>query len=243
MHPKLIKQFFDLILNDKENFAYLNMQIIMATHSPVTVNFLNLSNIYEMSLGALSPQPVEKKSAIIKKLSNDLFYLKEKFLIVFVEGYKKVDKEGTLDEIFYNLAFECVVNGESTKQNKTQMYPVKFQSIGNRDFRVIFRKSKTKDERNLNDFIFGINDGDMFIEVAEKFYKKNSQETAEFERKRLENFNQTNYDRLSRYSVESYLYDPINYCIALKNHAKEGVDLGFFEKCVNKMKEYNDLSI
>ena len=70
----------------------------MTTHSPVTVNFLNLSNIYEMSLGALSPQPVEKKSTIIKKLSNDLFYLKEKFLIVFVEGIKIVDKECFLEK-------------------------------------------------------------------------------------------------------------------------------------------------
>ena len=161
---------------------------------------------------------------------------------MFFDGRQKGEKEGTLDEIFYNLAFECVVNGNSTKQNKTQMYPVKFQSIGNRDFGEIFRKNEIDDShRNINDFIYGINDGDMFIEEAEMFYEKTDGEKAEFESKKLVKF-QSNYDRLSRYNVESYLYDPINFCIALKKHAKEGVDLGFFRDCVTEMEKHKDLS-
>jgi hypothetical protein len=57
------------------------------------------------------------------------------------------------------------------------MYPIKFQSIGSRDFREIFRINTAEDtDQNISEFIFGINDGDMLIEEAGKFYKMNKKQ-------------------------------------------------------------------
>ena len=46
MHPKLVKEFIDLIRgNDLE---YLNLQVIMTTHSPITISFIPKEFIYEL---------------------------------------------------------------------------------------------------------------------------------------------------------------------------------------------------
>jgi predicted ATP-dependent endonuclease of OLD family len=88
MHPSLIKEFIDLIANNQ--LEYLNFYVFMTTHSPVTLNFLNTKNIREIKVDAstksLTIEPISVKSEIMKNLSDDLFFLKEKFLIVFVEG-------------------------------------------------------------------------------------------------------------------------------------------------------------
>jgi predicted ATP-binding protein involved in virulence len=81
IHPSLIKEFIDLITSN--DLEYLNFQVIMTTHRPATVNFVNLENIYELKLIVDTNKrvivPVEKKSVIIQNISDDLFYIKEKF--------------------------------------------------------------------------------------------------------------------------------------------------------------------
>lgn len=62
MHPSLIKEFINLITNG--NLDYLRFQVIMTTHNPVTVNFINLANLFELKLNDRNQHeivPVEKK--------------------------------------------------------------------------------------------------------------------------------------------------------------------------------------
>jgi hypothetical protein len=72
--------------------------------SPVTLNFLNTKNIREIKVDAstknLTIEPISVKSEIMRNPSDDLFFLKEKFMIVFVEGQKGAKAISSLDENF-----------------------------------------------------------------------------------------------------------------------------------------------
>jgi len=158
IHPSLIKEFIDLITSNE--LEYLNFQVIMTTHRPATVNFVNLENIYELKLIDDTNKrvivPVEKKSVIIQNISDDLFYIKEKFKFIYVEGEKKEDQ--TFFEFILNL-----------KTNKQKLFPVKFVEMGGKKFNQLFRIDNNQDlanENKLDEFLFGINDGDYLIEEA-----------------------------------------------------------------------------
>jgi len=197
MHPNLIKHFIDLIQGNDLN--HLKLHIIMTTHNPMTVNFLDIKNIYELKYDKKTEQrdisPIKNKSSLIHNLSNNLFYIKEKFKIVFIEGQNGTDIQ------FYEFVFDLY----KKIANINREIPIKFQSMGSRMFRQLFEKKtiKNNDNHNLDEFLFGINDGDYNIKKAyEHFGKKKDFEEYE------------NFFLLDRYHIENYIYDPINYYFA-----------------------------
>jgi hypothetical protein len=46
MHPSLIKEFIDLISSN--DLDYLNLQVIMTTHNPITVSLTPIENLFEL---------------------------------------------------------------------------------------------------------------------------------------------------------------------------------------------------
>jgi len=113
-----------------------------------------------------------------------------KFKIVLTEGDCGDDKA------FYSFINSLV--------NKKNYIPIKFQEMGNRMFNRIFLK---------NGSIFGINDGDYKIPNAyEYFGLKDKYLELKSE---LDSFH-SNLNRIERYSFENYVYDPINFCFAIK---------------------------
>lgn len=204
MHPKLIKSLISFFQSDHLNF--LNLNIIMTTHNPVTVNFLDKENIYELKYDKETDQRsidlIENKSNIIRNLSDNLFYIKEKFKIVYVEGEKKEDKA------FYEFVFNL-------KTNRQTLLPVKFVEMGGKKFNQLFRIDQDiSDDNKLDEFLFGINDGDYLIEEARNFFHI----TDEYDY--IDNY-QENFKRLNRYCMENYIYDPVNISFALNNFIRD----------------------
>jgi Leucine-rich repeat (LRR) protein/energy-coupling factor transporter ATP-binding protein EcfA2 len=236
IHPSLIKEFIDLITSNE--LEYLNFQVIMTTHRPATVNFVNLENIYELKLIDDTNKrvivPVEKKSVIIQNISDDLFYIKEKFKFIYVEGEKKEDQ--TFYEFILNL-----------KTNKQKLFPVKFVEMGGKKFNQLFRIDNNQDlanENKLDEFLFGINDGDYLIEEARDFFKIADIYDC------MDNY-QDNFKRLNRYCMENYIYDPINLSFALnhfikdKNHLKKDNSNGLYDVFVDfiqEIKAFNNIN-
>ena len=61
MHPRLIKKFIDLILFS-DVFDYLNIQLIMTTHNPLTLSFVPIENVFIVSNESV--QPAQSKGYI-----------------------------------------------------------------------------------------------------------------------------------------------------------------------------------
>jgi hypothetical protein len=134
MHPSLIKEFIRLLTNNDLN--YLKFQVIMSTHNPVSISFVPLENIFEMKRDQQSNQviidKISNKSELIRDVSEDLIFIKEKFKIVFIEGGGRGE-----DEAFYSLINLIV--------NKDIYIPIKFQEMGNCQFNQIFIKDINQD--------------------------------------------------------------------------------------------------
>ena len=201
MHPSLIKEIINMFLDNR--FEYLNVQIIMTTHSPVTLSFIPQENIFELKRDLtnkiVSIRPIRNKKQLIYSFSGNLFFLKETFKIVLVEGTRD-DKE------FYSMVLEkyLAIFGEEKKT-----FPIIFQSMGGKQFNQIFEIQEVNDiadNVNLNEMIYGINDGDYCIEQAYHLLGGKMKETKKYE---------SNFRRLSRYNFENYVYDPINLAFAL----------------------------
>ena len=223
MHPSLIKQFVDLI--QENQFEYLNLQVIMSTHSPVTISLIkDPNNIYELENNQnnqlISVKPTKNKQKLIHDVSGNLFYLKEKFKIVFVEGVND-------DVEFYQIVFSNYL-----KTNNLHLsIPIHFQGMGDKNFNQIFRKKKLDPSHKIDEFIFGINDGDYLIREAYEHY--NQVYNAEIEY-------QDNFKRLSRYSFENYLYDPINLIFAI-NFLLSGKEVAIKNENTDKIKFFNEI--
>ena len=198
MHPKLIKHFIELI--QSEHLELLNLNIIMTTHNPVTVNFLEKDNIFELKYnkesGLRSIASIEEKSSIIYSLSDNLFYIKEKFKIIYIEGQKEEDKA------FYEFVFSM----KCPEKN----LPVKFIEMGSKTFSQLFLKTNLDPSQSLNEFLFGINDGDYLIQNARDLFNIDKEYDS------IGNYH-SNFKRLNRYCMENYIYDPINLSFALKH--------------------------
>jgi len=208
MHPSLIKEFIRLLTNNDLN--YLKFQVIMSTHNPVSISFVPLENIFEMKRDQQSNQviidKISNKSELIRDVSEDLIFIKEKFKIVFIEGGGRGE-----DEAFYSLINLIV--------NKDIYIPIKFQEMGNCQFNQIFIKDINQDSSyKIDEFIFGINDGDYNIPNAYRFF---SLKNKYFESKTKNEKFQNNFKRLERYSFENYVYDPINFFFAINHLIKK----------------------
>ena len=97
--------------------------VIMTTHSPITISFIPKDLIYELKRDekGISINKIENKSQILQFVSNDLFFIKEKFKIVLVEG-EPGKSEMSDDEAFYNFIFY-----KSTKNGTKRKLPIRFQ--------------------------------------------------------------------------------------------------------------------
>jgi hypothetical protein len=232
MHPKLIKNFVDLIQGD--DLDQLKLHIIMTTHNPVTVNFLDKKNIYELKFNKETKEafisPIKHKSSLIHNLSNNLFYIKEKFKIIFIEGQNGIDIQ------FYEFIFKSY----KKIANIDRQLPIKFQSMGGRMFRQLFEKNTTimNEDHKLDEFLFGINDGDYNIEKAYKHFGTENKNGLLFEK---------NFFLLERYHIENYIYDPINFYFAsnyllTKNgkSLKEKENKGYFNQVVYFLNQIKD---
>jgi Leucine-rich repeat (LRR) protein len=210
MHPSLIKEFIRLLTNNDLN--YLKFQVIMSTHNPVCISFIPLENIFEMKRDQQSSQiiidKISNKSELIRDVSEDLIFIKEKFKIVFIEGGGRGE-----DEAFYSLVNLIV--------NKDIYIPIKFQEMGNCQFNQIFIKDVNQNSSyKIDEFIFGINDGDFNIPNAYRFFRlKNKYTESKTENEKFQN----NFKRLERYSFENYVYDPINFFFAINHLIKKNL--------------------
>lgn len=209
MHPSLIKEFISLLTNN--DLDYLKFQVVMTTHSPVSVSFVPLENVFEMKrdqqTGHVMVNKIAKKSEIIKSISEDLVFIKEKFKIVFIEGARGED------EAFYSFVNSIIKREISV--------PIKFQEMGNTDFNQIFINNSSHDpSHKLDEFIFGINDGDYNITKAYRFF--GLKEKYFMKKNEMNNF-QANFRRLERYSFENYVFDPINFCFAVSYLIKKRI--------------------
>lgn len=107
-------------------------------------------------------------------------------------------------ECFYTFVFDFFKK-LFRKENNT---PIKFQTMGSKTFNQIFKKNdKWKSEHKLDEFLFGINDGDYFIQEAYTHFN--------FKQKNKKDDFQSNFKRIGRYSIENYIYDPIHLFFAL----------------------------
>jgi hypothetical protein len=83
MHPRLIKKFIDLILHS-DVFKYLNLQLIMTTHNPLTLSFVPIENVFIVSNESVT-EP-EGYVQTIQLLTHNLISLNKPFRLVFVEA-------------------------------------------------------------------------------------------------------------------------------------------------------------
>ena len=144
----------------------------------------------------ISIKPTQNKQQLIQDVSGNLFYLKEKFKIVFVEGVND-------DVEFYRIVFSNYL-----KTNNLHLsIPIHFQGMGDKNFNQIFRKKKLDPSHKIDEFIFEINDGDFLIREPYEHYNQVYNTEIEY---------QDNFKRLSRYSFENYLYDPISLIFVIK---------------------------
>jgi len=206
LHPAEIKALIERLKKMQ------NVQVMMTTHNPVSLEFVEIKNIVQLTkVGEkkILVKSIQNKSDIIKDISDDLFYIKEKFKRIFVEG---------LDAPFYDLIAKNCIKCDTR-------LPYKFQGVGNKEFRQIFLKSNNDEDTpdyNLNEFLFGINDGDAEITEAKEYYEIfkdlfvfNSDKTTD-----IKEFND-NYARLARYNIENYIFDPVNLIFAIKDKVLE----------------------
>ncbi len=111
--------------------------------------------------------------------------------------------------------------------------------MGDRTFNQIFKKNDNwKCEHKLDEFLFGINDGDYFIQAAYNHFNITKQIKDEF---------QINFRRIGRYSIENYIYDPINLFFALNyllNDKKQKLDKkdndSYFNHVVDFLSKINE---
>ena len=219
MHPSLIKDFIELLSGN--DLDYLNLQVIMTTHNPITVSFipaLYQQNIFELFVDQNNKRIIknaENKSQMIFKTSDDLFYIKKKCKIVFIEG-----SIGD-DEAFYNCVFSLFIQQKSEKLLSIKRNEViRFQEMGDKEFNRIFKLNNEERNQeylrpNVDELIFGINDGDFNIYDAYKHFHMSEYEIRRNIKSPISDFNQEIFQRLSRYNIENYVYDPINLLFAI----------------------------
>ncbi len=219
MHPSLIKDFIELLSSN--HLDHLNLQVIMTTHNPITVSFIPpfyQANIFELIVDQNNKRLIknaENRSQMIFKTSDDLFYIKKKCKIVFIEG-----SIGD-DEAFYNCVFSLFIQQKSENLlNIKRNEMIRFQEMGDKEFNRIFKLNDEEKNQeylrpNVDELIFGINDGDFNIYDAYKHFNMSEYEIRRNIKSPISDFNQEIFQRLSRYNIENYVYDPINILFAI----------------------------
>jgi hypothetical protein len=193
LHPSLIPTLIDTVT---KLVTFYGMQVIMTTHKPTTVTLIKEKEcLFHMKIDPatknLTIEPVLKRNHSIQLLTSNIIAVNGNLRLVFVEA--KDDKQ------FYEI-----VNERLIKQNQyfTDVQQLVFVCFGNNAkdscrsaVENLVQKLTHYGDNNLQDFVYGLIDNDNIGE------QKNTE--------------QKNVIALERYSIENYIYDPINvffYC-------------------------------
>lgn len=209
LHPSLVKEIIDII---KIKLVHeMRLQVIMTTHNPITISFIPRECLFLMENNPPNFFPqikqVANKREAINILSGNLIYINEPFAVVFVEG--------EIDKIFYSILANRL--NDARLINMQIAFKVHGQGetsdYSNCDMvkNLIKKMTEGKNGEALSQFIFGIIDGDN---------KKHGPSN--------------NLKAVNRYSVENYIFDPINLFICLC-YINQRV------KAESESKEYNSL--
>lgn len=215
LHPSLTKEVIEVI-KSKLVFEY-QVQVIMTTHSPTTVSLVPHDSLYIMSDDNSDKTVVirkaKSKQQAIRLLTSDFVYVNEPFIVVFVEGDK--------DKLFYSTIVKRMADAGIIHMQVN----FKVHGTGKNDALsscsavqlLIEKMTQAELKEPLAEFVFGLIDGD----------NKKAPKLA-------------NLKALKRYSVENYIFDPVNLFICLyfiKQRSKHDSDyLEKLENCVNYFK-------
>ncbi len=224
LHPDIIADVIETIKTKLIN--ELKIQVIMTTHNPITASLVPLECIYVLRNEPphYKPKiaPVNNKKEAINILSGNLVYINEPFAVVFVEGQK--------DKLFYEM-ISSILN--STKLVTTQVI-FKVYSMSEKSSlsscsqieSLIEKMTSESSNEPLSQFVFGLIDDDN-----------------------KEHKNVNSLKVLKRYSVENYIFDPVNLCLGLYYIVKQCENNNLFgdnlAKLLNSIKPHipklNDL--
>ena len=238
LHTSAIKLFVDTI--KKKIIGELGVQVIMTTHSPITVSLIDKECLYLMEKfnNEVRIQSFPTKREIFETINENIVFVDEHFKLVFVEGARRDDHK------FYSIIYNQLT------KNKKPNTPLIFRGLGSNTFKELFNKEKVKIEdpdrhgdREFYRHIFGIIDGDVHINRVEAI-SYNVPRVATHSKQSLEtqissgtiNYN-TNLFRLDRYTLENYLYDPINVFFIARHMHKKLVGVGRNEEAAKKFEQ------
>ncbi len=194
MHPSLIKEFIDLISSN--DLDYLNLQVIITTHNPITVSLTPIENLFELkrdSSNHLNITKIKNKKTSILLLTEHLVSVDLPTRLVFVEA--------TDDKLFYELLHSYLLK-------------IKFNFNITGEFRLLFIAGVTSEKKDsCKTFVKGIVEKCVNHGKIEHMFGIVDKDNDINEKK-------VNIQVLKRYSLENYLFDPINIYLYLLNNNK-----------------------
>jgi Leucine-rich repeat (LRR) protein/energy-coupling factor transporter ATP-binding protein EcfA2 len=189
MHPSLIKEFIDLISSN--DLDYLNLQVIITTHNPITVSLTPIENLFELkrdSNNHLNLTKIKNKKTAILSLTEHLISVDLPIRLVFVEA--------TDDKLFYELLHNYLLK-------------IKFNFNITGEFRLLFIAGVTSEKKDsCKTFVKGIVEKCVNHGKIEHMFGIVDKDNDINEKK-------ANIQVLKRYSLENYLFDPINIYLYL----------------------------
>jgi Leucine-rich repeat (LRR) protein/predicted ATPase len=161
MHPRLIKKFIDLVLLS-DVIKYLNIQLIMTTHNPLTLSFVPIENVFIVTNESVLPAKQKGYAQTIQLLTHNLISLNKPFRLVFVEAND--------DKTFY----EMILNKLERLQFDFLKVPISFQCLAgvkpSKDTQAFNEMTNKKPclVKELVDLISGRNEIKESIDIEEK---------------------------------------------------------------------------
>jgi hypothetical protein len=213
MHPTIVCEY---IKRFKEEYVNkYNVQVIMTTHNPTTLCAVDKEDIFLVTKepnGCPKVERVTNKQSAIRQLTPTMISIYEGVRFVFVEG--------TNDQEFYRMAYGKFVDRAKTIIG--YIHNIQFCTPGQNEDSSSARveaavKRLTEDKDcGLHDCVFGIVDGDCSSQSEVENASKAKKRKIEKEKKRKieDSNNSNNVFHLHRYSVENYIYDPVQLYFA-----------------------------
>ena len=198
LHPELTQSVIQII--QERLVKQQGIQVIMTTHSPTTVSLVPKECLYIMSApedsNVVTIKPAQSKQQAIQLLTASFVYVNEPFAVIFVEGEK--------DKSFYTVVTRLL--GHTRKVNMQIVFKVHglgdnhdlsncsiIEALIEKMTRAEKPESLSQGEQQpLSQFVFGLIDGDNKKKPV-----------------------LINLKALKRYSVENYIFDPINVFLCL----------------------------
>lgn len=211
LHPSLAKEVIDVIKT--RLVGEYDVQVIMTTHNPTTVSLVSKDSLYIMS-NDNSGEKVEIKKATSRKqaiqlLTSDFVCVNQPFRLVFVEAEN--------DKKFYQFVREKLISLSIIKPNEQLLFMNHSKNRKDSSCDLVRSivmncvESTQDDDKSLREHIFGIVDGDN-----------------------KERPPSSNILAVRRYSIESYIYDPIHIYFSVK---QKNPTLASFIQVDNRIKD------